>query len=223
MRRNVKMGDVLDRISRPVDLENDDYPLVGLHLSGKGAFLREMKSGLDIRKKRHFEICDGDVVFNKLFAWKGAFAIVPSELNGFFVSDKFPTFRLDTTAVEPEFLTLVFRSRSFAKQAEVRSVGLAAMSKFTLNPPRFDELQMFLPSLDEQVAIVTLAAELDRALALAQLHSARIDSCTEALPPALIELLSKQHARMPLGNLGQLLRRASPSKMTLLTISSRSE
>jgi type I restriction enzyme S subunit len=50
-----------------------------------------LKTALRIAKKSHFVIRAGDVIYNKLFSWKGTFGIVPPELDGMFVSDKFPT------------------------------------------------------------------------------------------------------------------------------------
>jgi type I restriction enzyme, S subunit len=46
---------------------------------GKGAFVRERLPGLEIARKQQWVIKAGDVVYNKLFAWKGAEAVNKNE------------------------------------------------------------------------------------------------------------------------------------------------
>ena len=96
--------------SRPYNLAPDqDANLVGMRLYGFGPFHRELKSAIQIRKKSHFQIRSGDIIYNKLFAWKGTFGIVPPELDGMFVSDKFPTYELDRSRVDERYLAWFFR------------------------------------------------------------------------------------------------------------------
>lgn len=140
---------------RPYTLGPDeDANLVGMRWYGEGPFHRELKLATRIQKKTHFVIREGDVIYNKLFAWKGAFGIVPASLDGMFVSDKFPTYFLDTATVNPRFLEWYFRAPALWEQARRMSTGSAAISKLTLNPPRFLELQAPVPSPSEQQAIV---------------------------------------------------------------------
>ena len=107
MARVVSFAELFDRITRPIDLPDEgEYRLVGVHLKGKGAFLREVKPGLAIRKKRHYVIRAGDIIYNKLFAWRGAFAVVSPALDGCYVSDKYPAYQLRREDVLPAFLEL---------------------------------------------------------------------------------------------------------------------
>jgi type I restriction enzyme S subunit len=121
---------------------------------GHGPFHREEKSAMRILKKTHFQIRDGDVIYNKLFAWKGSFGIVMPELDGMFVSDKFPTYELDKSRVNPRYLAWFFRHTDVWEQSRLMSTGSAALSKLTLNPPKFLQLEMPLPSIEEQSRIV---------------------------------------------------------------------
>jgi type I restriction enzyme, S subunit len=147
-------GQFLTPNKRPYTLASDeDANLVGMRWYGLGPFYRERKSASQILKKSHFIIRNGDVIYNKLFAWRGSFGIVPAELDGMYVSDKFPTYELDTSQVDPGFLQWYFRYPVLWEQARRMSTGSAALSKLTLNPPRFLELTLPLPSKEEQVAI----------------------------------------------------------------------
>ncbi len=72
-----KLGDFLQPNSRPYILgPEEDANLVGMRLYGAGPFHRELKPAMQIAKKSHFVIKSGDVIYNKLFAWKGSFGIV---------------------------------------------------------------------------------------------------------------------------------------------------
>ena len=123
---------------RPYTLGADeDADLVGMRLYGLGPFHRERKLAMRIAKKTHFVIKAGDVIYNKLFAWKGTFGIVQPELDGMHVSDKFPTYELDRTKIDDLFLMWHFRCAPLWEEARVMSTGSAALSKLTLNPPKF--------------------------------------------------------------------------------------
>ena len=153
----MRFGEFLTPNSRPCELAPDqDANLVGMRWYGEGPFHRELKLATKIAKKSHFVIREGDVIYNKLFAWKGSFGVVPAALDGMFVSDKFPTYRLDTSRVSQAFLRWYFRYPQLWDQAREKSTGSAAISKLTLNPPRFLDLTLTAPRLvEEQEAIAT--------------------------------------------------------------------
>jgi len=141
---------------RPYILKPDeDANLIGMRLYGEGPFHRELKHAMKIRKKSHFVVRAGDVIYNKLFAWKGTFGIITPKLDGMFVSDKFPTYELDDTNVDRDYLRWYFKYPLLWEQARRLSKGSAALSKFTLNPPQFLDLTMPLPQLSVQRKIVT--------------------------------------------------------------------
>ncbi len=168
----VRFGEFLRPNSRPYTLgPAEDANLVGMRLYGAGPFHRELKLGAHIAKKTHFVVRTGDVIYNKLFAWKGTFGVVPPSLEGMLVSDKFPTYALDETVVDPQYLQWFFRCPPLWEQARAMSTGSAAVSKLTLNPPKFLLLEIPLPtSLEEQRQVVShlngLAAQIAEARGL---------------------------------------------------------
>jgi type I restriction enzyme, S subunit len=203
------LGEFLQLEKRPVDLGDgpEEYPLVGVKWWGRGAFLREHKKGDAIRKKRHFQLRSGDVVYNKLFAWRGAFAIVDAELDGAFVSDKFPTYRLDEERVLADYFRLICGSKRLAKEAEFRSTGSAAISKFTLNPPRFLELEVAIPPVPAQERLVEFFADLDRYCEDLVASAETIRLQADAFPRQLVQYLCADGPRSSLGEVGRLCRR----------------
>jgi type I restriction enzyme, S subunit len=111
-----------------------------MRLYGEGPFHRELKAALRIAKKTYFVIRAADVIYNKLFAWKGTFGVVPDELDGMFVSDKFPTYELDRSRIDEHFLRWYFRHPARWDEASRMSTGSAALSKLP-DPKR--ELQFY--------------------------------------------------------------------------------
>jgi type I restriction enzyme S subunit len=157
---------------------DEDADLVGMRLYGLGPFHRERKPGIRIRKKSHFRIRRGDVIYNKLFAWKGTFGVVPEELNGMFVSDKFPTYTLERSKVDEGYLRWYFRFPGLWDQARGMSTGSAALSKLTLNPPKFLKLTIPARPLPQQKLIAARLDALDAKVreATALQESAKGDS-----------------------------------------------
>jgi type I restriction enzyme S subunit len=151
----IRFDRILKRVERKLIIDDTaEYSRVGVRWYGNGAFIRDRVFGGDIARKQQWLLRAGDVVYNKLFAWKGAFAVADETVDGLIVSDKFPTYELDTSQVEPRYLALYFRSYQLAFQAELLSKGAAAISKLTLNPPQFWDLTIPVPSPLEQRRVV---------------------------------------------------------------------
>lgn len=153
--RPTRFDEILERVDRKFTIDDGtEYSRVGVRWYGNGAFIRDRVFGDDIARKQQWIIRAGDVVYNKLFAWKGAFAVAHDTVGGHLVSDKFPTYALDTATVDPRYLAHYFRTHQLAFQAERLSKGAAAISKLTLNPPQFWDLVIPLPPLAEQERLV---------------------------------------------------------------------
>lgn len=200
----IEFGEFLQPNSRPYLLgPTEDANLVGMRLYGQGPFHRELKTASKIQKKSHFVIREGDVIYNKLFAWRGTFGVVPSPLDGMFVSDKFPTYQLDTSRADRDYVRWYFRYQPLWDQARELSTGSAAISKLTLNPPRFLKLLIPLPPLAEQRRIVAkidqLATKIDEALATRNASLA----ARRGIVSAAVESITKETGCN--GMLGQVL------------------
>jgi type I restriction enzyme S subunit len=193
--RFARFDEFLRRVDRKFILDDTaTYKCVGVRWYGMGAFVREVQLGADISRKQQWVIKRGDVIYNKLFGWKGAFAIADGAVDGCIVSDKFPTYRIDCAQVEPQFLGHYFRTPQIAQQAQDLSKGAAAISKLTLNPPQFWDLKIPLPPLDEQRRIVArveqLAAKIQEARQLRgtttkevnALHAAALSAALGCVP-----------------------------------------
>ncbi len=202
--RHVPFAEFLAPNVRPHTLgPAEDANLVGMRLYGLGPFHRELKAALRIAKKSHFVIRSGDVIYNKLFAWKGTFGIVPPELDGMFVSDKFPTYSLNRAMVDEGFLRWWFRHPALWEQARGMSTGSAALSKLTLNPPKFPLLTIPLPPPPEQRRIVAKLDHLFARIEAARGTRKHLSAERKALFGAC--LASLFGGLRPTGTLGEIL------------------
>lgn len=180
---------ILERTERKFVIDDaTEYSRVGVRWYGKGAFVRDRVLGADIARKQQWIVHAGDVVYNKLFAWKGAFAIADDTVDGHLVSDKFPTYALDLSKVEPRYLMHYFRTSPLAYQAERLSKGAAAISKLTLNPPQFWDLTIPLPPLAEQHRLVATLDAAEEKLMDAKRFQGEVETEIEALVTAAIGL-----------------------------------
>lgn len=164
--QNVPFTDVFEQVKRPLFLEDAvEYQCLGVRWYGLGAYVRETKLGGMISRKKQWRVKENDVLYNKLFAWRGAFAVADKAADDCIASDKFPTYRFDATRVNPDYLRLWFRSPQLADQAQALSKGAAALSKLTLNPPDFWKLTIPLPPLQRQIeiakSVVTMLASIE--------------------------------------------------------------
>jgi type I restriction enzyme S subunit len=153
--RLVRFNEFLTRKERKITVDDSTaYNCVGVRWYGRGAFVREQLLGMDIARKQQWIIKSGDIVYNKLFAWKGSFAIADDSVDGCIVSDKFPTYEANLELIDIRFLRYYLQTDELAQKARTLSKGAAAISKLTLNPPQFWDLTIPLPPLEEQQRIV---------------------------------------------------------------------
>jgi len=94
------------------------------------------------------------LIYNRLFAWKGSFAIVPEEHAGYFVSSEFPQFVMDKRHLLPDYLYLFFMCNSTISAVTASSAGSAAVSRNRFKEERFLDFRIPLPPISVQQSVV---------------------------------------------------------------------
>jgi type I restriction enzyme S subunit len=157
-------GDILTEEHRFIDvLDEIDYACGGVRLHGRGAFIREYKTGAEIRKKFVQHVAKaGDVVYSTLFAKSGAFAVVEDDVDGAVLSEKFPTYRLVDDRVSLDYLKWLFRSEQVTHLAAEQVTGVAAFSLSHLSKSKFLRLMIPVPSPERQQEVVRICEEVFR-------------------------------------------------------------
>lgn len=157
----VRLAEVLTQVRRSEAVDASKlYRLVGARWYAQGLFLREEKSGQELRAECVYRVQRGDFVYNRLFAWKGSFAIVGKELDGCYGSNEFPCFLVDHQRLDPAFLCSYFRRERTWSEALGLSSGATPTSRNRLKEALFLRMQIPLPPLPEQRRVVARIQEL---------------------------------------------------------------
>lgn len=166
--RDVHLGDVLERVRRPIVVDPcEKYLEIGVRSHGKGLFHKEPTPGDRLGNKKIFEIRTGDLVFNIVFAWEGAVAVAGAEDEGRCGSHRFPTYRPIADACDVRYLAEFFRTDQGLRILGLASPGSAGRNR-TLNQATLLSSEIRLPPIDEQLRIVDLLRVADMTLRDAQ-------------------------------------------------------
>lgn len=151
------MRDVVRQITETVKVEPDQtYKMLGVKWYGDGTFHRETVLGRDLSARHVTPVRSGALIYNRLFAWKESFAVVPSEHTDCFVSNEFPQFEVDESQVLTDFLCLYCLGREAIAAVNAASTGSAAVSRNRFKEEEFLEFDFPLPPRPIQKAIVAL-------------------------------------------------------------------
>ena len=161
----VRLGEVTTQVKdvHPV-AAGKEYPLLGVRLYAEGPFLRETVTNQTSKATRFHRVSKGQFIYNRMFAWKGAFGVIPDALDGCFVSNEFPVFDCDESAVLADYLALWFQQPSVWDEVGGVSTGTTA-SRNRWKESQFEQYQIAIPPLPVQRRIVDLMAHLDNHLA----------------------------------------------------------
>ena len=176
----IPLGEVLSQRMEDSRITNaSKETFVTVRLYGRGAVPRKIGDGKTPVMKVGYRLRSGDLVYSRIDARNGAFALVPKELNGAVVSKDFPTFSILRDRVHPSFLSRFLATEQFFSQLQASSFG-------TTNRQRIPEELLLsyhipLPPLAEQERIVKLLDESDELRRL----RAQAASRTADLRPAI--------------------------------------
>jgi type I restriction enzyme S subunit len=147
-----------------------EYSLLGARWYAKGLYTKAVKTGSEIKASRLYRVQAGDFVYNRLFAWKGSFAVASDENDGCFVSNEFPCFAVNRERLIPEFLWYYFTREEAWNRAFGLSTGATPTSRNRLKEASLLAMMVPLPPLKEQRSIVakieSLAAKISEARSL---------------------------------------------------------
>jgi type I restriction enzyme S subunit len=151
--RAMRLGSMLEQRRETVAVQEDvEYRLLGVRWYGEGAFHRETVTRDTTEAVRLQPVRAGDLIYNRLFAWKGSFGLVPPALGGAYVSGEFPLFSA-RPGHDIRFVAYYFLQPWVWELISAESTGATAVSR---NRWKEESLRAFVvpaPPLDEQIAI----------------------------------------------------------------------
>ena len=169
--------DFARQVTDRVRVESDkQYKMLGVKWYGKGVFLRETVKGDSMSAAWVTPAKPGTFIYNRLFAWKESFAVVPPELADCFVSGEFPQFSIDTSQVSAEYLNLLFQLRSVIRAVNAASAGSAAVSRNRFKENEFLCMELPLPTLETQRAILAQWQKAQAEIAASEMRALKLST-----------------------------------------------
>lgn len=181
----VPLGEILTPVSRPEDVDPQVmYRLLGAHWYAQGLYTKEVKTGSQIQAAKLYRVEEGDFVYNRLFAWKGSFALATKENHGCYVSNEFPCFTIKQNYADGRYLWQYFSCASVWEEALGLSSGGTPTSRNRLKEEKLLAVKIPLPPLSEQQRIVArieeLAAKIEEARGLRRQAVEEVEALRES-------------------------------------------
>jgi len=156
-----RLDELLTSIQRAEKVDpTKEYRLLGIRLDGRGPFLRETLMGTQTSATKLFRVAQGDFIYSRLFACRGAFGVIGEELDGCYVSGEFPTFVPVPGRVDVEFLKYWFQLPNVIARVDADCTGSTPLTRNRFKTNYFLALEVPLPSLAEQQRVVSRIEEL---------------------------------------------------------------
>lgn len=183
--RQVRVGDVLQQARRmtPVSAA-DTYPMVGARNFARGSFDAGSLRGTDTKYRELQLVKAGDLIYPKLGAWEGAFAVVDPSLGDRYASPEYCVFTIASAEADVAYLRHLFAWEPVWRSLAARSTGTNVRRR-RLQPGSFLEGLLPLPDLPEQRRI---AARLDH---IAATSASFGTPSTAALRDSLLDSVSQ--------------------------------
>lgn len=167
--KTVRVGDLIEETKEPEKVAPDTvYTMLGVRWWGLGTYVREEKLGREIKGKTLYKTSGGQLIYNRLFAFRGSFALVPPEHNGCYVSNEFPTYEARESVDNPDlvlrYLVHCLNSPQYLARVDAQSTGSTKTSRNRFNQAMFVDFKVEIPadaeSLRKVVVLLDEAATL---------------------------------------------------------------
>jgi len=198
---SVRIGNLVEQVERWENVEkHKPYRQMGVKWYAQGVFERETKKGSQIKAVKLCRIEKGDFVYNRLFAWKGSFALVTESQHGGYVSGEFPIFSVKKAKADSNFLLYYFSRPIIWDKIELQSTGTSNASRFRWKEGDFTSFPLLLPPLPEQRKIAEVLGSVDEVIEKTKAVIGQLKAVKQALLEALLTcgLDTSGHLRNPL-------------------------
>jgi type I restriction enzyme, S subunit len=181
----VRLSEILTPVSRPVVADPITiYHLLGAHWYAKGLCTKDVVPGSEIQAKRVFKVEQGDFVYNRLFGWKGSFAVATKENDSCYVSNEFPCFAVNPDRADAKYLWKHFSRASVWEAVLDLSSGGTPTSRNRLKEEQLLSMEISLPPVNRQQQIVArieeLSAKIEEARTLRKQAAVEAEAVTGA-------------------------------------------
>jgi type I restriction enzyme S subunit len=184
--RNTKaLGEFLRPIKRAVPKPSEPYLALSLRSHGKGTFHRHVDRPEEVDMDTLYGVGGRDLIVNITFAWEGAIALAKAKDEGCLVSHRFPTFEIDETKVDRDFLGYAVNDKHFFYYLGIASPGGAGRNR-VLNQHDFLEIEIPFPTVGEQHLIAKVLVDAERELVALESQRTALERQRDALASELL-------------------------------------
>ena len=153
---------LMEQVTHPVSVDpTERYPSLGLYRSGRGVVRKESIDGSRTSAMTLNRVSADQFIYSKRFALEGAYARVPAEFDGFFVSGEYPTFRTDADELDARWLATYMQSESNRAELGTSGKGLG-LRRQRLSVDSFLDFEIWKPPLAEQRQVCRTVLALTR-------------------------------------------------------------
>jgi type I restriction enzyme S subunit len=158
--RTRKLGEILELSEDAVTVNSmDAYPQVGLRSFGAGLFPKAPISGTATMYRAFNRLHGGALILSQVNGWEGAIAVCTPELDGWFVSPEYRSFRCIPNDARPGYLATLVTTEWFWSRLANVTRGVGARRERT-RPEQFLEIELPMPDVEHQVRGEELFAEI---------------------------------------------------------------
>ena len=166
--------------------ENELYKLISVRRRSGGIFYREALYGHQILVKTLRTANEGDFLFSKMQILHGASALVTKEFNGAKISGSYiAVVPKEKKQLNMEFFQWYSQTPYFYHQTYISSYGVH-IEKMTFDFDTFLQLEMKLPSIEEQTAIAQVLQATDKEISLLKAKAEKLREQKKGLMQQLL-------------------------------------
>lgn len=203
----VPLSDLMSLVSDPCRVDpRGSYPNLGIYSFARGVFGKPPIDGAQTSATTLYRVRSGQFIYSRLFAFEGAYAIVPEEMDGVFVSNEYPTFDIDQDQLLPRYLYWLFQRRDVWRQVAVGAKGMGDRRQ-RVHPDKVLSYRIDLPSVGDQRRIVE---RLDRVAALVDERRSAIEAAERETQALLLKAFQRAvdgEPLRPMAEVAPLVRR----------------
>ena len=193
-----KLSSGLREYTDRVIVEDDkEYYQISVRNNFGGITLRGSKMGNKIGRKRQAKInltkYPQTLIFTRQTVEQGGIGWVDKYCDGAIVTENMPTISLDTSVFSKHFLTNLFQTRIFYKNAILDNIE-GGSAQIAIHESKFLSSTLLFPNLDEQEKIGQFFKQLDDTI---DLHQRKLDLLKEQKKGYLQKMFPKNGAKVP--------------------------
>jgi type I restriction enzyme M protein len=186
-----RLGDLLEQVEvKERVIPDKTYRQIGVRWWGAGSFIREENLGRKIKAKTLYRVSPGWIIYNRLFAFRGSFAMIPEDQDGCYASGEFPTFTARATIANGDivsrYIVHCLNSPQYLRIVDAQSTGSTKTSRNRFNEKLFADLTIHIPASETDLSHIVIL--LDRATELRQ-EQKHLALLTDHLKDGVFELL----------------------------------